>query len=198
MGYTSAGLPAIHNVAELQELETFTGQRFELLDGQVLNMTGGTRAHNLIALGLFSEIEGQKPAGCRLYVADVKLRLQGNRRGETQDSVTYPDVMLACGPEVSAFYEENPVLLAEVLSDSTARLDKGVKRQRYLETESLQVYLLLSQTEMLMTVYQREGDDWQQRVYLRTEEDIALSLGAGRAPLVVNLERIYRSLAGQL
>ena len=88
--------------------------------------------------------------------------------------------------------------MAEVLSDSTARRDKGRKRDLYPGMASLQVYLLLSQTEMMMTVCQRDGDGWRSDVYLRREEDIKLRLGDGYPPLRVNLGRIYRSLAGRI
>jgi len=88
--------------------------------------------------------------------------------------------------------------VAEVLSDSTARRDKGRKRDLYPGMASLQVYLLLSQTEMMMTVHQRAGDGWRSDVYLRHTGDIELRLGDGHPPLRVSLERIYRSLAGRI
>lgn len=197
MGSVAPDPEKIYSFDDLLELEDLSGQKYELLDGRIVAMTGGTRAHNLIALGLFSEIDRQKADGWRLYVADVKLRIPA-ADGAQRDSGTYPDVMLACGKEVSELYEEAPVLLAEVLSDSTARQDKGSKRDRYLGIPSLQVYLVLSQTEMMMTVYQRERDGWQSDVYLRTEADIELRLRDGHRPLAVNLGRIYRNLAGRI
>jgi len=197
MGSVAPDPERIYSFAELLELEELSGQKFELLDGRPVAMIGGTRAHKLITLGLFSEIDRQKDEGCRLYVADVKLRIPA-AEGATRDSVAYPDVMLACAEEVSELFEEAPVLVAEVLSDGTARRDKGIKRDRYLGIASLQVYLLLSQTEMMMTVHQRAGDGWRSDVYLRHTGDIELRLGDGHPPLRVSLERIYRSLAGRI
>jgi hypothetical protein len=46
-------------------------------------------------------------------VADVKLRLAKNHNVNNKETSTYPDVMLACGEEVSDLYKENPLLLAE-------------------------------------------------------------------------------------
>jgi len=198
MGSVAPDPERIYSFAELLELEELSGQKYELLDGRVVAMTGGTKAHNLIALGLFSEIDRQKADDCRLYVADVKLRIAPKSNTSTRETVSYPDVMLARGEDSSALYEEAPLLLAEVLSDSTARRDKGRKRDRYLGIASLQVYLLLSQTEVLMTVYQRDEDGWRSEVYLRSSEDIELRLGDGHPPLQLNLQRIYRNLAGRI
>ena len=112
---------AIYSFDDLLELEELTGIKYELIDGHIMAMTGGTKAHNLIALGLFTEIDSQKDAKCRLYVADVKLRIDKEYIENKKDTSAYPDVMLAYGEEDSDLYEENPLLLAEVLSDSTAR-----------------------------------------------------------------------------
>ena len=153
---------AIYSFNELLELEELTGIKYELIDGHIIAMTGGTKAHNLIALGLFTEIDAQKEAHCRLYVADVKLRIDKEHKQNKKDTSTYPDVMLACGEEDSDLYEEHPLLLAEVLSDSTARKDKGIKREKYLKLPSLQAYLILSQTEIMATIYQRKNNEWIQ------------------------------------
>ncbi len=188
----------IYSFEELLELEELTGLKYELLDGQIVAMTGGTKAHNLIALGLFTEIDGQKDEGCRLYVADVKLRIDRERRVNDKDNSAYPDVMLACGEESSELYEESPVLLAEVLSDSTARKDKGEKQEKYLAIESLQTYLILSQTEVMVTVYQRCGDEWVKNFYLGKETDLDVQLGHLHRPLALNLGRIYKYVENRI
>ncbi len=188
----------LYSFEELLELEELTGLKYELLDGQIVAMTGGTKAHNLIALGLFTEIDRQKEAGCRLYVADVKVRIDRERRLNEKDNSAYPDVMLACGEEYSELYEESPVLLAEVLSDSTARKDKGEKREKYLAIDSLQTYLILSQTEVMVTVYQRQENDWIKNFYLGKETDLEIQLGHLHPPLVLNLGRVYRYAENRL
>lgn len=78
---------------EIDALEDATDQRYELWHGEPVAMTGGTLRHNLIALGLSRAIYPRLQPGCRVVVADVKLRL-----GEAMDSnATYPDVMVARG-----------------------------------------------------------------------------------------------------
>ena len=185
---------AIYSFEDLFEIEEVTGVKYELFDGHIVAMTGGTKAHNLIALGLFTEIDAQKESQCRLYVADVKLRIDQEQNENTKDTSTYPDVMLACGDESSGLYEENPLLVAEVLSDSTVRKDKIDKKQKYLRLSSLYSYIVLSQTEILMTVYQKGNGKWTDNVYLGKNTEVEIQLGNDHKPIKLNLGKIYKYL----
>ena len=189
---------AVYSFDDLLEIEELTGVKYELLDGHIVAMTGGTKAHNLTALGLFTEIDAQKESGCRLYVADVKLRIDKDHQKNNKDTSTYPDVMLACGEEESDLYEENPLLLAEVLSDSTARRDKTNKKEKYLRLPSLYAYILLSQTEIMMTVYQRKDDEWVENVFLGKNTEVEINLGTEHKPFKLNLGKIYKYLENRI
>src|SRR5205085_9842565 len=74
----------------------------------------------------------------------------------------YPDVSVICGDTRFADDERdvvlNPVLIVEVLSESTAAFDRGKKFQSYQQIESLQEYLLVSQDEYVVEHYLRQGD----------------------------------------
>lgn len=154
---------------ELEALEDATGQRHELWHGEPIAMTGGTLKHNLIALGLYRAIYPQLKSGCRVVVADVKLRLS-----EAADSdAAYPDVMVVCEPLLGS-YQTRPVLLAEVLSDSSVRCDRVDKHSAYTALESLAAYLILSQQEVLVDVYQR-AQSWQRERYEGLEGEIQLA-----------------------
>ena len=91
-----------------------------------------------------------------MVVADVKLRL-----GEAMDSnATYLDVMVVRDP-LPGSYQTRPVLLADVLSDSSTRRDRVDKHAAYTALESLEAYLILSQQEVLQVlvdVYARAED----------------------------------------
>lgn len=191
-------LDTIYRFQDLLEIEQDSGVKHELYDGRIFAMTGGTKAHNLIALGLFAEIDRQKEERCRLYVADVKLRIDGARSKSGKDSSTYPDVMLVCAEEESDLYEAHPLLLAEVLSDGSARKDKITKKEKYLELPSLYVYLILSQTEIMLTVYQKKDDAWGSRIFLGKDTEIELRLGQIHKPLRLNLGKIYRYLENKI
>ena len=55
-------------------------------------------------------------------------------------------------------YQEHPVLVIEVLSESTRRIDLGEKRQAYLALPSLKVLLLVEPDYPLVTVYRRQPE----------------------------------------
>lgn len=52
----------------------------------------------------------------------------------------------------------NPILIVEVLSESTVAFDRGKKFQSYQQIESLQEYLLVSQDEYVVEHYLRQED----------------------------------------
>jgi len=142
-------------LADLEALEERTGQRYELWQGQPVAMTGGTAAHNLVALGLYRAIYPQLKPHCRAFVADVKLRL-----AEADDSdTTYPDLMVVCNPQTGN-QQTRPTLIAEVLSDSSVRRDRVDKLRVYTALDSLQAYLILSQQDVEVDVYLR-ATQWQ-------------------------------------
>jgi Uma2 family endonuclease len=78
---------------------------------------------------------------------------------------TYPDVMVVCGKPILADTQgdvlTNPVLIIEVLSESTKDYDRGGKFHQYMRIPSLQEYLTVSQTEMMIDRSVRQGlDSW--------------------------------------
>jgi Uma2 family endonuclease len=81
---------------------------------------------------------------------------------------TYPDVVVVCGKPIltDANFDvlTNPLLLVEVLSKSTQNYDRGDKFHQYMRIPSLQEYLTVSQTEMLIDQHTRQPDNsWQVR-----------------------------------
>jgi Uma2 family endonuclease len=198
MSGLSPNAQTLYSFDDLLEIEESGGVKHELFDGHIVAMTGGTKAHNLIALGLFTEIDRQKDENCRLYVADVKLRIDRELSISQKDSSTYPDVMLACGEEHSDLYEESPLLLAEVLSDNTARKDKITKKNKYLELPTLYVYLIFSQTEIMVTVYQKRDGVWSEHIFLGKDTEIDLYAGEDHPALQLNLGSIYKYLAERI
>ncbi len=77
---------------------------------------------------------------------------------------TYPDLVVVCGePKFKDNVFDtllNPVLLIEVLSESTESYDRGKKFQHYRSIESLQEYVLVSQDEARIEKYVKQGDSF--------------------------------------
>jgi Uma2 family endonuclease len=127
---------------EYLELEKNSPIKYEYIQGQIYAMAGASDAHvtitaNLVAL-LRNHIRG---TGCRLYVADMKAKI------ETLDIFYYPDIMVTCDPRDTKFeyFKCYPSLIIEVLSPATEAFDRGDKFIDYQELETLKEYVLVSQ-----------------------------------------------------
>ena len=184
----SAGILQKISFDELELLEDQTGQRHELWDGQPVAMTGGTRAHNLIALGLRDALKTRLPPQCDVFVADMGLRLSAAASSDK----AYPDVMAVCDAEHGA-YQTNPVLIAEVLSESSVSRDRKRKFKAYTSLKSVETYLILSQTAIEVEVYQRV-DNWTEEVYRGEQAMIELS----QPKISIPLQEIYRDVWDEL
>ena len=133
--------------------------KHEYLRGEVWAMSGGTPEHGRLAIS-FATLLGQALAGrpCAIFNSDVRIRI------EATDRSTYPDLSVVCGKKLAAKNDKdaltNPVVLIEVLSDSTEASDRGEKFSHYRQLESLKEYVLVSQKEPRIEVFRRDGAHW--------------------------------------
>jgi len=126
--------------------------KYELVNGEVYAMVGGTGRHDTIGNNLRASLHGQlrgKP--CRVQGPDLKVKAAHNAR--------YPDALIDCGPPVQdGPVAREPVAVFEVLSRSTAWIDQSFKLRDYEATLSIRTYALISQDEMRALVYVRDRD----------------------------------------
>ncbi len=142
---------------EYLTLERCAEQKSEYYEGEMFAMAGGSLRHGLLVANL-ARLLGHdlRERPCFVFSSDVRLQVSPT------GLYTYPDVMVACG---ELRYAEggqdtllNPVLLAEVLSPSTANFDRGAKFAHYRTLDSVQHYLLVSQDRHLVELYSRQAD----------------------------------------
>lgn len=130
-------------------------ERYEYLSGEVFAMTGAKDAHNTIAGNLFVALRSAlRGTPCRAFIADMKLRL------DQADAVFYPDLLVTCDPRDRApeadTAKHHPILLVEVLSESTAAYDRGLKFEQYRRIEGLQEYLLVEQDRRHVDIFRKD------------------------------------------
>lgn len=156
------------SVEDYLALEETSGIRHELIGGYLYAMAGGTLIHNLIVQGLRDVLVRQlRPHGCRVFTENVKLRLA--------DDFFYPDVMVSCNRNAETrLYATEPVLLAEVLSEGNIAHDRVTKFNAYRRLSSLQAYLILSQEDLRIEVWNVDDKGERLRVY-NTGEVIRLT-----------------------
>jgi Uma2 family endonuclease len=165
MTQTATALKNKFTIEEYLRFEEQAEQRHEYHNGNVIPMSGGTIEHNQIAGNLFRSIgntlieSGKK---CLVLSSDMKIWIDAAQR------FVYPDVTVLC--DEPHFYKDrrdaiaNPLLLVEVLSESTEAYDRGKKFERYGSLSSLREYVLVSQSEPAVEVFFRDHDrpdDWQ-------------------------------------
>ncbi|HEX5872620.1 MAG TPA: Uma2 family endonuclease, partial [Longimicrobium sp.] len=134
---------------EYLALERHAEFRSEYIDGRIIAMSpGAKRPHNLIVAALVHQLEGHLLDGpCEVYTSTQRVKVSA-----TTDYL-YPDVVVSCDPQFEAGGNDNlltPVLVVEVLSDSTERHDRETKSALYRRIESLNEYVLISQKEALV------------------------------------------------
>jgi Uma2 family endonuclease len=159
--------------------------RSEFVGGHLLAMVGVSRPHSVLVSALVREIDTQvMERPCDVYSSDMRVKIS-----PTRDYV-YPDVVVACEPRFEDGVFDtlvNPVVVMEVLSDSTAGYDRGEKFTLYRRIGSLQEYVLLSQTEVLVEHYVRQGDFW----HYTAIDDLDGSLVLASLGIEVPLRRVY-------
>lgn len=90
---------------------------------------------------------------CQFVGSNLKIEVAG--------SIRYPDGLVFCSPvSPRTTVVRAPVVIFEVLSNSTARIDRIVKTREYGATPSVQRYVILEQDGIGATVFARSGDDW--------------------------------------
>ncbi|EIC21102.1 hypothetical protein Thi970DRAFT_04789 [Thiorhodovibrio frisius] len=136
--------------------------RHEYIDGQVYAMAGASRAHGLILNAFaFALTPAARLKNCQLFTSDMKVRLEID--GKTL--FYYPDLLLSCDPEDrESDFCQLPCLIAEVLSESTERIDRREKLLAYQTLPSLLEYLLVAQDGERVEVYRRKND-WRAECY---------------------------------
>ena len=143
------------SLAEFLEWEERQPLRYEFDGVGPVAMTGGTFAHAVIQRNLAIAVGGRlRGRPCQFSGADLKIEV-------AEGHIRYPDGMVVCSPvERAATVVRDPVVVFEVLSPSTAGVDRIVKAREYQATPSIQRYVMLEQDGVGATVYARGRDGW--------------------------------------
>jgi len=139
--------------------------KHEFFDGDVFAMVGAGINHNRININLAGELRNRFKADnspCEVLSNDMRVKIENN--------YTYPDIVIFCG---DAQFEDNkfdtltnPVIIIEILSDSTEAFDRGDKFTYYRAISALKEYILVSQKKYHVEQYIRsDNGKWEYRSY---------------------------------
>jgi Uma2 family endonuclease len=151
----SAVLKAPMTLEAFLDWESRQEVKYEFNGFQPVAMTGGTWSHaaiqrNLIGL-LYNRLRGHR---CQVFGSELKIR--------AGHSIRYPDAFVVCSPAPpdGSLVVTDPVIVFEILSESTSTTDRIDKNQEYRNTPSIQRYIILEQTTMAAMVFHRDEEDW--------------------------------------
>ncbi|UKO99301.1 Uma2 family endonuclease [Nostoc sp. UHCC 0870] len=163
-----------YTTEEYLQLEETSECRNEYRDGEIVPMAGGTTNHNEIAGNFYANFKLQmRGKDYKIYMGDVKLWIPRYR------IYTYPDVMVIQGKPI---YEgkgtttvTNPVMIVEVLSQSTENYDRTNKFRYYRSLPTLQEYVMIDQYEHLAEqFYRNTNGQWVFTEYESGESILSL------------------------
>ncbi|MDZ7336626.1 MAG: Uma2 family endonuclease [candidate division KSB1 bacterium] len=128
---------------EYLALEETAEYKSEYYRGEIFALAGTSVNHNQIIVNTVSKLSNRLDEKCRAFTTDVRLWI------DEKDLFTYPDIMIVCGK--IEFYPgrddtiTNPLVIIEVLSESTKNYDRGEKFVFYRAIPSFKEYILIDQ-----------------------------------------------------
>jgi Uma2 family endonuclease len=135
-------------------------EKHEFHSGEVFDMAGATFEHNQVVANIIAELRAAlRKMPCRICASDLRIKVPAT------GLYTYPDASVVCGrPEFEDDKLDtllNPLILVEVLSESTEDYDRGTKFTNYRTITSFRDYVLISTDKVLVEYYtRREDDSW--------------------------------------
>lgn len=154
-------------VADVEALpDDERGRRYELLDGVLLVTPGPVLAHQRMLGGLHLRMRSACPA-------DLEVLLCAGYEPDPRNS-HIPDLFVARRADLTGKYlYAAPLLVAEVASPSTVRIDRGRKRAAY-EARGVASYWLLDPREPSVTVLELRGGRYVDAAAATGDEEVVM------------------------
>lgn len=160
---------------EYLALEETAEYKSEYYRGEIFAMSGGSVNHNLIIGNVHASLYPKmRDSKCFAFMNDVRLWI------DEKDLFTYPDIMIVCGK--IEFYPgrddtiTNPLMIFEVLCESTKNYDRGEKFVFYRAIPSFQEYVLIDQSTMHVEhFYIGEQGNWVLTEYDNPDDILKLT-----------------------
>jgi Uma2 family endonuclease len=144
-------------VGDYLKLENHSPIRHEFVRGLIIAMTGGSINHARLVTAVGAQLATQlRGRSCEAFGSELRIRVAGD------ELIFYPDASVVCTQPIIDIEDEhainNPTVLVEVTSPSSATYDRGEKFSFYQLIETLREYVVVSHTQRLVELF-RLGDD---------------------------------------
>lgn len=181
----------IFSLEEYFDMEASSSILHEYIAGEIYDMADPSQSHDVIAMNIAAPLHGHvHDRPCRIYLGRRQLQFKIG----ADDFVYRPDVWVACGEARNAKgeYVDEPCLVVEVLSPSTARFDRREKVASYREIPSIEEYVLVAPKPVHVVIYRR-AEQWKPLVL--DAPDSILELGS--VGLALPVARVYKGVSAE-
>jgi Uma2 family endonuclease len=174
------------SVNEYLESELVSDVRREYLAGFVYPRADSNVIHNTIVTNLLSALhEATRQGPLQVFAVDMKLRL----KAADGTLFYYPDIMVCHWTGgTNAHFLESPVIVMEVSSPETRRVDRGEKFLAYRTIPTLETYVLVDQETIECTIFHR-AHNWISGRVTSAQQELVLDTIHSKIPLT----HIYES-----
>lgn len=149
---------------EFLEMDFGADRRFELEDGVIVMMAGGTEPHAWVQGNVFAWLRQRlRGSGYRPYGPDMAVRF-------SETDVRYPKVSIYCDRPprndlTDAKTLANPMAIIDVLSPSTATLDLGTKLEEYKRIPSVRTIAFIDPVNEMCRTVERMNKGWLDQMF---------------------------------
>lgn len=188
MGMTAAKELKLVSVEDYLANELASDVKHEYLGGYVHAMAGARTVHNRVSANWLVAVGSRlRDKPCEPFNSDMKVRV----RLPTQTRFYYPDGMVVCEPNpADSTFQDRPVIVAEVVSEGTRRVDEHEKLEAYLTIATLSIYLLIETDQPRVVVHRRTDNGFATEAYEGLDAVIPLEAIQAELPLAELYERV--------
>ncbi len=177
----------VMTVAEYLAWEERQELRHEFIDGEIIEMPGGTLTHALLGANVVSALtQSMGRSGCFALNSEMRVKIRDS-------AYVYPEVCVFCAkPQVEDNNTSllNPILVVEVTSPSSRVRDRVDKLDLYQEVASIEAYLIVEQDRHRADLFIRAEQGWNLRIFSQPEDVIPLPM----LGCVLPLADVYRGV----
>ncbi len=164
-----------YTIEEYIELLKNSEERFEYFDGELVSMAGGKISHSRISGNVFATLRQRlQGSSCEVFNDDSALKVP------VAPPFRFPEVSIVCGEPIIEEIQGidalvNPILIVEVLSDTTEAYDLNKKFVAYQSIASFQEYLLIAQKYAHVILHTKQPSGlWLRRDVIGLDSEVHL------------------------
>ncbi len=175
---------------EYLDWERMQEYKNEFPSGEIVAVSGASISHNLINSNLLAETGiFLKGKSCKIFGSDLRAEVSA------KESYFYPDITIVCGELKIAGDKDdminNPAVIIEILSPSTEKYDAKRKKFFYMQMHSLQEYIMIDSTNVLIDLVRRKKDNtWENELIINKDSSLTIQT----INLTIPLSEIYRDV----